>query len=401
MKYSYISDCQRGCHKRKNEQNEWDVEMHAGCCKLSVHDWFKDITLPFNPCDIFEIRFKNTHKGFYKNTNELTLQIGDIVTVESASGHDVGIVSLSGPLVLRQMARHNIRLENFEFKKIYRKAKPFDIEKWQEAIAREHRTMIKSRQISAALNLNMKIGDVEFQGDGTKAIFYYIADERVDFRELIKRLAEEFHIRIEMRQIGARQEAGLIGGIGICGRELCCSLWMSGFATVNTTAARWQDLSLNPQKLTGQCSKLKCCLNHEVATYFEAQKEFPRITAPLEAADGDWSLLKSDILQGIMYFVTHLDRVEKIIELPVSRVKEIIALNKQGKKAPALSDSTSVKKEEIKTDFKDTVGEDSITRFDNKKKKSRNKNHRHRKNKGATNNNMGKNSNSNENNIPK
>ena len=395
MKYSYISDCQRGCHKRKNEQNEWDVEMHAGCCKLSVHDWFKDITLPFNPCDIFEIRFKNTHKGFYKNTNELTLQIGDIVTVESASGHDVGIVSLSGPLVLRQMARHNIRLENFEFKKIYRKAKPFDIEKWQEAIAREHRTMIKSRQISAALNLNMKIGDVEFQGDGTKAIFYYIADERVDFRELIKRLAEEFHIRIEMRQIGARQEAGLIGGIGICGRELCCSLWMSGFATVNTTAARWQDLSLNPQKLTGQCSKLKCCLNHEVATYFEAQKDFPRINNPLEATDGSWSLFKTDILKGLMFFITSIDRNEKIVELPIARVKEIISLNKKGVKAPALSEQISVKTEEVKPDFKNTVGEDSITRFD-KKKKSRNRNHRHHKNR--TNDNSQK---SNENNPTK
>ncbi len=373
----YISDCERGCKKRQNEQHEWEIESCPGCCKLADTDWLNDLPGTGAKLDIFEIRFKNTHKEFYQNVNGLSLAVGDIVAVEAPTGHDIGIISLSGPTVFHQIARQRIKINDYEFKKIYRKAKPFDIEKWQEAIAREHETMIKSRQIATQLNLDMKIGDVEFQGDGSKAIFYYIADERVDFRELIKRLAEEFHIRIEMRQIGARQEAGLIGGIGICGRELCCSQWMSGFATVNTAAARWQDLSLNPQKLTGQCSKLKCCLNYEVPVYVDAQKDFPKVNAPLEAADGQWFLMKTDILAGIMYFTDNLSRIEKVIDLPVGKVKEIIELNKKGTVIPALSKQGITTKQEPLPDFKSAVGEDSITRFD-KKKKSRHKNNKPR-----------------------
>jgi cell fate regulator YaaT (PSP1 superfamily) len=327
-----------------------------------------DIPAYKQPPDIFEIRFKNTHKGFYRNVNNLALLQGDVVAVESVSGHDIGIVSLVGLLVFRQMARQNIRIETYEFRKIYRKAKPFDIEKWQEAIAREHTTMIRARQIAVNLNLDMKIGDVEFQGDGSKAIFYYIADERVDFRELIKRLAEEFHIRIEMRQIGVRQEAGLIGGIGICGRELCCSQWMSGFATVNTSAARWQDMSLNPQKLTGQCGKLKCCLNHEVATYLDAQKDFPVVSAPLETVDAQIFLQKTDVLKGILYFTVDPAGNSDLIGIPVERVKEIIALNKKNIKAPALTKSP-IKNELAQTEYKTVVGEDSITRFDRRRRK--------------------------------
>jgi len=374
MSVPYISDCERGCRKRKNEQKEWDVASCPGCCKLASTDWLSDIYVPSSKLDIFEIRFKNTHKGFYHNVNNLTLVVGDVVAVEAASGHDIGIVSLHGSTVWRQMARLRIKTDNYEFKKIYRKVKPYDVEKWQEAIAREHQTMIKSRQIAANLNLNMKIGDVEFQGDGSKAIFYYIADERVDFRELIKRLAEEFHIRIEMKQIGARQEAGLIGGIGVCGRELCCSQWQSNFATVNTAAARWQDLSTNPQKLTGQCSKLKCCLNYEVSVYVDAQKDFPKVHAPLEAADGQWLLMKTDILAGIMSFTDNLAHAEKVVNLPVEKVKEIIALNKKGTVVPALSKQNSGLKADVPHDFKSAVGEDSITRFDRKKKSRKNRN---------------------------
>jgi cell fate regulator YaaT (PSP1 superfamily) len=379
-KIYYINDCERGCRKQQNEQKEWDVSMCPGCCKLSGYNWLNHLPSGYPAQDIFEIRFKNTHKGFYQNVNKLSLSVGDIVAVESTSGHDIGIINMGGPLVRRQLIRQNIKPSTYDLKKIYRKAKPFDIEKWQDAIAREHPTMIKSRQLAASLKLEMKIGDVEFQGDGSKAIFYYIADERVDFRELIKLLATEFHIRIEMRQIGARQEAGLIGGLGVCGRELCCSQWMSGFSTVNANAARWQELALNPLKLTGQCGKLKCCLNHEVALYIDAQKEFPKVTVPLETADGQLFLQKTDVLKGIMYFTPDAAGNGEQITIPVARVKEFIALNKQGTKIPAVTKSEI--KPEQPAAFKGAVGEDSITRFD-KKKKSRHKHNRQRRNKQA------------------
>ncbi|MDR0694732.1 MAG: hypothetical protein LBF81_05495, partial [Prevotellaceae bacterium] len=363
----YTNDCERGCRKQRGGQKEWDVAMCPGCCKLSSYNWLDNIPDNYQEQDIFEIRFKNTHKGFYKNLHKLPLATGDIVAVEAASGHDIGVINMSGQLVRRQMMRQNISPGTYDFKKIYRKAKPFDIDKWQDAIAREHTTMIKARQLAANLKLDMKIGDVEFQGDGSKAIFYYIADERVDFRELIKLMAAEFHIRIEMRQIGARQEAGIIGGMGMCGRELCCSQWMSGFSTVNANAARWQELALNPQKLTGQCGKLKCCLNHEVALYIDAQKDFPKVTAPLETVDGLLFLQKTDVLKGVMFFTPDAAGNGELTDIPVARVKEFVALNKEGGKIPAMTKNTT--KQEQPATFKDTVGEDSITRFDKKKKK--------------------------------
>jgi cell fate regulator YaaT (PSP1 superfamily) len=380
MKTHYINDCDRGCCKRKNEQREWDVLMRPGCCKLAGYNWLANLPEPRQTQGIFEVRFKNTHKGFYQNVNNLPLAIGDIVAVEASPGHDVGIINMSGPLVNRQLARQNIKPETL--KKIYRRAKPFDIEKWQDAIAREHTTMIKSRQLAARLQLDMKIGDVEFQGDGSKAIFYYIADDRIDFRELIKILAAEFHIRIEMRQIGARQEAGLIGGLGVCGRELCCSQWMSGFSTVNANAARWQELSLNPQKMTGQCGKLKCCLNHEVALYIDTRKDFPKLMVPLETVDGQLFLQKTDVLKGVMYFTPDAAGNGEFIAVPVARVKEFMDLNNQGTKIPALV--KNAEKQEQLPVFKGAVGEDSITRFD-KKKKSRHRPNRRRRNKQPNN----------------
>ena len=385
MNTLYKSDCLRGCCKRRGEQNEWDVKLKYSCCKLATYDWLDDIPLTKTPA-VFQIRFKNTHRGFYRNVNNLPLSQGDIVAVEAASGHDIGIIDLIGPLVETQMKRHGIEPETYEFKKIYRKAKPLDVEKWQEAIGREHVTMIKSRQISADLKLDMKIGDVEFQGDGTKAIFYYIADERVDFRELIKVLAEQFRIRIEMKQIGARQEAGLIGGIGVCGRELCCSKWMNNFTSVTTTSARWQDLSLNPQKLAGQCSKLKCCLNHEVATYVDAQRDFPRIKEPLETTDGQLFLFKTDVLRRTMIFSSDLELAANLVEIPVEKVKEMIALNRRSIKIDRLTENFA-KAPETTTEYKNAVGEDSITRFDKRKKsKSRNRN-RSKRHKRSNNNN--------------
>ena len=274
-----------------------------GCFKLHVTDWLKDY--PDNlPEDIFEVRFKNTRRSYYRNVNNLDLKEGDVVAVEASPGHDIGIVSLTGDMVARQMKRVGFNPLNGEFKKIYRKAKPYDIEKWQEAIELEHNTMIRSRQIAADMGLNMKIGDVEYQGDKIKAIFYYIADERVDFRELIKVFAEEFHIRVEMKQIGARQEAGRIGGLGSCGRELCCASWISSFSSVSTGAARAQDISLNPQKLAGQCSKLKCCLVYEYDVYMDARREFPKVNGPLQTLDADYHFIKNDVLARTMSFST-------------------------------------------------------------------------------------------------
>jgi cell fate regulator YaaT (PSP1 superfamily) len=310
----------------------------CGCAKLDSFNWMGHIPMASDYNELAEVRFKNTRKGFYRNVNGLRIKKGDIIAVEASPGHDIGIVSLTGELVLMQMKKYGISPESEDLKKIYRKAKPADVDKWKETIALEHDTMIKSRKIAEKLNLNMKIGDVEYQGDKTKAIFYYIADERVDFRELIKVLADEFKIRIEMKQIGARQEAGRIGGIGSCGRELCCASWMTSFISVTTSAARLQEVSLNPQKLAGQCGKLKCCLNYEVQCYLDAQKGFPDKEIILETDKGPAYHYKSDIYRQIMWygFEKGEEAVIRLIPVPVERVVEIIELNKQNQKVPDL-----------------------------------------------------------------
>ena len=356
---------------------EPEVRLCDGCFKLHETPWLDEY--PVNePTDIVEVRFKNTRRSFYQNVNHLDLKRGDIVAVEASPGHDIGIVSLTGDLVARQMRRIGFNPYNGEYKKIYRKAKPYDIERWQEAIALEHETMIASRQIAADMGLNMKIGDVEYQGDKIKAIFYYIADERVDFRELIKVFAERFHIRIEMKQIGARQEAGRIGGLGACGRELCCASWMSTFSSVTTGAARVQDISLNPQKLAGQCSKLKCCMMYEYDAYVDARKEFPRLREPLQTEEGEWFLVKSDVLAGTMTFSSSKETMSNLTTLPVSRVKEILALNRQGKKAERLQHADDIRPTEEEPTYRSE--EDSITRFDQAKRRKRGGKNKNRNN---------------------
>jgi len=366
-------DCSRGCQVERTHMGDLQCTMDYSCSKLATFDWmeeFRDVQ-----CDnLFEVRFKNTHKGFFKNDSDIFLKIGDIVAVEATTGHDIGFISLAGPLVLKQMKRHKINPETYEFKKIYRKAKLLDLEKWQEAIAREHQVMIRSRQIAASEGLQMKIGDVEFQGDGTKAIFYYIADERVDFRRLIKLFASEFGIRIEMRQFGARQEAGLIGCLGVCGQELCCSRWMADFTSVTTQAARIQDLSLNPQKLAGQCSKLKCCIDYETSVYMDAHKEIPAVNRPIETEDGPVYLVKTDVLKGVMWFSYEEDSMINMIPVHSARVKEMILANNQGKKVPPLQEKPKNNGEQ--NGFRSAAGEESITRFDSKNKNKRKKNNR-------------------------
>ena len=347
--------------------DELDAIASEGCYKLHETNWLEEY--PDNiPTDIFEVRFKNTRRSYYQNVNNLELKRGDIVAVEASPGHDIGIISLTGDMVAKQMRRTGFNPYNGEFKKIYRKARPYDIEKWQEAIALEHETMIASRQIAADMGLNMKIGDVEYQGDKIKAIFYYIADERVDFRELIKVFADRFHIRIEMKQIGARQEAGRIGGIGACGRELCCASWMSSFSSVTTNAARMQEISLNPQKLAGQCSKLKCCLMYEYDTYADARRTIPRLREPLQTLDGEYFLVKIDPLAQTMTFSTSKGAMVNLTTLPISRVKEIIALNRAGQKAETLVGEEG---ENVVAEPTYRHEEDSITRFDNKSKRSK------------------------------
>ena len=362
----------RGCTFGVNEAGEPVAKEARGCFRLHEEPWLAEYPDNF-PTDIFEVRFKNTRRSFYQNVNNLQLEVGDIVAVEATPGHDIGIISLTGDMVARQMKRLGFNPQNGEFKKIYRKARPYDIEKWQEAIALEHETMIRSRQIAADMGLDMKIGDVEYQGDKIKAIFYYIADGRVDFRELIKVFAEQFHIRIEMKQIGARQEAGRIGGIGACGRELCCASWVSSFTSVTTGAARVQDLSLNPLKLAGQCSKLKCCLTYEYDVYADARRSMPRLREPLQAIDGEYFLVKSDILAHTMTFSTSKDSMSNLVTIPTSRVREILAINRNGGKVD------SILGEEFESQTEEPTyrtEEDSITRFDKakkRKKKSRNR----------------------------
>ena len=352
----------------RTENGELDCNYRQGCCKLEVYDWLQGVSQEQYK-DYFEVRFKNTRKGIYVNASGQSVKTGDLVIVEAATGHDVGIVTLEGAIVARQMKCKRINPETYEFKKIYRKAKLFDIERWQEAIAREHETMIRSRQIAAELGLEMKIGDVEFQGDGSKAIFYYIADGRVDFRQLIKVFAEEFRIRIEMKQIGARQEAGLIGGLGVCGRELCCSNYISGFQSITTSAARVQDLSLNPQKLAGQCGKLKCCLNYETAVYMDAQSRIPKVYEPLEFEDGLAYLMKTDILREIMYFSYDKSSLANLYPLYAEDVWDIIKMNRRGEKPESLKNDDVPAAPEFVT----AVGDDAINRFDEARKRKKKK----------------------------
>ena len=364
-------DCSRGCTVERTENGELECNYRQGCCKLEVYDWLAGVNQE-QWKEFFEVRFKNTRKAIYRNASGQSIKTGDMVIVEAANGHDLGIVTLEGPIIARQMKSKRINLETFEFKKIYRKAKQFDIEKWQEAISREHEVMIRSRQIAAELGLEMKIGDVEFQGDGTKAIFYYIADGRVDFRQLIKVFADEFRIRIEMKQIGARQEAGLIGGLGVCGRELCCSNYISTFQSITTSAARVQDLSLNPQKLAGQCGKLKCCLNYETAAYMDAQTRIPKVTNPLEFEDGLAYLMKTDILKEVMYFSYDSTSLANLFPLDASEVREIIKMNRNGIRPESLKSDV----EPHVPEFVSAVGDDSITRFDEARKRKKKKKHR-------------------------
>ena len=366
-------DCSRGCVVEHAETGEVECTYRQGCCKLEVYNWLPGVTQEQYK-DYFEVRFKNTRKGIYRNASGQSIKTGDMVIVEAANGHDLGIVTLEGPMVGRQMKCRKINPETYEFKKIYRKAKQFDIERWQEAIAREHDVMIRSRQIAEELELDMKIGDVEFQGDGSKAIFYYIADGRVDFRQLIKVFADVFRIRIEMKQIGARQEAGLIGGLGVCGRELCCSNYISSFQSITTSAARVQDLSLNPQKLAGQCGKLKCCLNYETAAYMDAQSRIPKVHNPLEFQDGLAYLMKTDILREIMYFSYDPSSLANLYPLYAEDVWDIIRMNRNGEKPESLKADVAPAAPEFVT----AVGDDSITRFDKARKRKKKK----RNNKG-------------------
>ena len=356
---------EKGCSKRQNT-------------KLNTYDWLCDVPDAANATDYVEVQFKNTRKGYYLNSNKIPVQKGDIVAVEANPGHDIGTVTLTGKLVLLQMKKINFRMgEGYEPKKLYRLAKPTDLEKYEEAKAKEHETMIRSRQIAADLGLDMKIGDVEYQGDGNKAIFYYIADERVDFRVLIKVLAEAFRVRIEMKQIGARQEAGRIGGIGPCGRELCCSSWMTSFVSVATGAACYQDISLNPQKLAGQCAKLKCCINYEVDTYVEAHKRLPSREIALETLDNTYYHFKTDIFKREITYSTDKVLAANLVTISAGRAFEVINLNKKGIKPESLLEEN--RQQQPRRDAQDILGQDSVTRFDaslKKKKKKRNGNNR-------------------------
>lgn len=341
--------------------------------KLNTYDWLADIPGNGEEQDMVEVQFKNTRKGYYKNSNGLHLVKGDIVAVEASPGHDIGTVTLTGRLVPLQMRKANLK-PDAEIRRIYRKVKPVDMEKYEEAKSREHDTMIRSRKIAESLGLQMKIGDVEYQGDGNKAIFYYIADERVDFRQLIKVLAETFRVRIEMKQIGARQEAGRIGGIGPCGRELCCATWMTNFVSVSTSAARFQDISLNPQKLAGQCAKLKCCLNYEVDAYVECQKRLPSKEITLETLDNVYYYFKADILKGTITYSTDKSFLANEVTISARRAFEVLNMNKRGEKPEKLDEETSSREPQRS---KDLLEQESLTRFDktkagrNRKKKAK------------------------------
>lgn len=346
-----------------------DIRYRRGLNKLDAFNWLGDIRLCPDQEEIVEVRFKNTRKGLYRNVNSLRLEIGDIVAVEASPGHDIGRVSMTGPLVRELLKRLRTVPPLEELRKIYRKAKPVDIIKWDEARNLEEPTMLRSRKIAEELNLNMKIGDVEYQGDKTKAIFYYIADERVDFRQLIRVLAEEFRVRIEMRQIGARQEAGRIGGIGSCGRELCCATHITNFVSVTTAHARYQDISLNPQKLAGQCGKLKCCLSYELDCYLDSQKGFPPKEIPLETTDARYFFQKMEVHKGVYWYSTDQHSNVNLTAVPVERVREIRDMNKQGKKPLRLVefDDSLIESKPVTN----MTNNDSITRFDKPEQKGK------------------------------
>ena len=352
--------CAKGCGRQDKQ--------------LNTYDYLADIPGNEEATDLVEVQFKNTRKGYYRNTNHLSLEKGDTVAVEASPGHDIGVVTLTGRLVPLQIKKANLKSEQ-EIKRIYRKAKPVDIEKYEEAKSREHDTMIRARQIAKDLGLQMKIGDVEYQGDGNKAIFYYIADGRVDFRQLIKVLADAFHVRIEMKQIGARQEAGRIGGIGPCGREMCCATWMKNFVSVSTGAARYQDISLNPQKLAGQCAKLKCCMNYEVDTYVEAGKRLPSKEITLQTMDAEYYFFKADILAGLVTYSTDKHVAANLVTLTAARAFEVINMNRKGEKPEKLDIGASAP---VKPS--DLVEQESLTRFDKRKKNKKRKDNANRKN---------------------
>lgn len=347
--------CARGC------------SQHAG--KLNTYDWMADLPDNAEACDIVEVQFKPPRKGYFINANNLQLTKGDIVAVEANPGHDIGTVTMTGRLVPLQLKKANLK-PGTELKKIYRKARQADIDKFNEAKKREHETMIESRQIALHLGLQMKIGDVEYQGDGNKAIFYYIADERVDFRQLIKVLADRFRVRIEMKQIGARQEAGRIGGIGPCGRELCCATWMTNFVSVSTAAARFQDISLNPQKLAGQCAKLKCCMNYEVDQYMESLKKLPSKEITLHTQDSEYFFFKADILSRRLTYSTDKKILAGEKTISARRAFEIIQMNRNGIKPASLLEED---KEPAPVSV-DLLDQDNITRFDSQKRKKKRKN---------------------------
>ena len=358
--------CDRGlCHQAVGRQDR----------QLNTYDWLADVPGNTDTTDLVEVQFKHTRKGYYHNVNHLDLKKGDVVAVEASPGHDIGVVTLTGRLVKLQVKKANLKSED-EIKRTYRIARETDIQKFKEAKAREHATMIESRQIAKGLGLDMKIGDVEYQGDGNKAIFYYIADERVDFRQLIKDLAAAFHVRIEMKQIGARQEAGRIGGTGPCGRELCCATWMKNFSSVGTNAARFQDISLNPQKLAGMCAKLKCCLNYEVDTYVEAGKRMPGRDTILQTQDGDYHYFKGDILAGLVTYSTDKNIAANLETITATRAKDVIEMNRRGEKPLSLQEDGAKKKTEEKHHIELTDGD--ISRFDKAKKKKKKKNNNNR-----------------------
>ena len=361
---------------------EKELTIKTGCdrglCKhavgrqdrqLNTYDWLADVPGNIDTTDLVEVQFKHTRKGYYHNVNKLDLKKGDIVAVEANPGHDIGVVTLTGRLVKLQLKKANLKSAD-DIKRVYRIARPIDMEKFREAKAREHATMIESRQIAKGLGLNMKIGDVEYQGDGNKAIFYYIADERVDFRQLIKDLAATFHVRIEMKQIGARQEAGLIGGTGPCGRELCCATWMKNFVSVGTSAARYQDISLNPQKLAGMCAKLKCCLNYEVDDYVEASRKLPSKEAMLQTQDNDYYYFKADILAGLVTYSTDKNIAANLETITAQRAKQIIEMNRKGEKPISLTEDASKKAPAGPIDL---ATQENINRFDRAKKKKKKK----------------------------
>jgi len=366
------------------EKKQRELEIRTGCDRglchaavgrqdrqLNTYDWLADVPGNAETTDLVEVQFKHTRKGYYHNVNNLPLKKGDIVAVEANPGHDIGVVTLTGRLVELQVKKANLKSSD-DIKRIYRLARQMDMDKYREAKAREHETMIESREIAKRLGLQMKIGDVEYQGDGQKAIFYYIADERVDFRQLIKDLAAAFHVRIEMKQIGARQEAGRIGGTGPCGRELCCATWMKNFVSVSTSAARFQDISLNPQKLAGMCAKLKCCLNYEVDDYVEAGRRLPNSDIVLQTLDSDYFLFKRDILAGQLTYSTDKRMAANLETISAERAKEIIEMNKRGEKPESLHTEEHVREQREKAPV-DLLAGDSITRFDKSKKKKKKK----------------------------